>query len=172
VPRWSVLRPPGLPPRQPPPRLPQQGPVLPSQAPPAWTARPPSRSGSAETLLARSCWRRCQWNWVSLLHRYATHSDIPEVVGLFHGLAALQVDELSGQKGFIHSDREIKAHCSQLIKDLRLRVSEHIKTSQTITDCLRRILTPMQVAKFLVWVERNQRSMDLLNTMFQSDEAI
>lgn len=83
----------------------------------------------------------------------------------------LQVDELSGQKGFIHSDREIKAQCTQLIQELRLRVGEHIKTSQTITDCLRRILTPLQVAKFLVWVERNQRSMDLLNNMFQSDEV-
>eukprot|EP00965_Chrysotila_dentata_P045299 1505234-Pleurochrysis_carterae.AAC.1 len=28
-----------------------------------------------------------------------------------------------------------------------------------------------QVAKFLMWVERNQRSMDLLNTMLQADAA-
>ena len=37
--------------------------------------------------------------------------------------------------------------------------------SQSITDQLRRILTPVQVAKFLMWVERNKRSMDLLNTL-------
>jgi len=98
-------------------------------------------------------------------------SQLLETLSTELGLTAAQVDELSGQKGFIHSDREIKAQCTALIKELRVRVSEHIKTSQTITDCLRRILTPLQVAKFLVWVERNQRSMDLLNTMFQSDDA-
>ena len=85
------------------------------------------------------------------------------------GLTSMQVDALSGQKGLIHSDREIKGKCLQLIRELRARVAEQISTSQSITDGLRRILTPVQVAKFLMWVEKNQRSMDLLNTMLYSD---
>jgi len=81
------------------------------------------------------------------------------------GLTGPQVDALSGQKEFIKADREIVQQCIQLIKSLRSRVSEHVKTSQGITDGLRRILTPVQVAKFLMWVEKNQRSMDMLNSM-------
>jgi len=81
------------------------------------------------------------------------------------GLTGPQVDALSGQKEFIKADREIVQQCIQLIKSLRSKVSEHVKTSQGITDGLRRILTPVQVAKFLMWVEKNQRSMDMLNSM-------
>lgn len=81
------------------------------------------------------------------------------------GLTGPQVDALSAQKEFIRSDRELVHSCVKLIRDLRQKVAEHVKTSQGITDGLRRILTPVQVAKFLVWVERNQKSMDLLNSM-------
>lgn len=81
------------------------------------------------------------------------------------GLTGPQVDALSAQKEFIRSDRELVQGCVLLIRDLRKKVAEHVKTSQGITDGLRRILTPVQVAKFLVWVERNQKSMDLLNSM-------
>ena len=55
--------------------------------------------------------------------------------------------------------------CLQLVEELRRRISTHMGASQSITDQLRRILTPVQVAKFLMWVERNKRSMDLLNTL-------
>uniref|UniRef100_A0A7S3ERX0 Uncharacterized protein n=1 Tax=Haptolina ericina TaxID=156174 RepID=A0A7S3ERX0_9EUKA len=81
------------------------------------------------------------------------------------GLTSPQVDALSGQKEFIKADREIVQQCIRLIKELRSRVSEHVKTSQGITDGLRRILTPVQVAKFLMWVEKHQKSMDMLNSM-------
>ena len=35
---------------------------------------------------------------------------------------------------------------------------------QGITDGLRKILTPQQIAKFLMWVEKNHKSMDILNS--------
>jgi len=85
------------------------------------------------------------------------------------GLNASQVDSLSAQKSFIRSDRELVSECMRLIKQLRGRVSEHIKSSQRITDHLRRILEPSQVAQFLLWVERNQRSMNLLNQIVATD---
>ena len=50
-----------------------------------------------------------------------------------------------------------------MIKELRLRVQEHITSSQAVTDGLRKVLTPQQIAQFLTWVERNQKSMDMLN---------
>jgi len=85
------------------------------------------------------------------------------------GLNASQVDSLSAQKGFIRSDREIVSGCMSLIKQLRSRVAEHIQSSQRITDHLRRILEPAQVAQFLLWVERNQRSMNLLNSIVATE---
>lgn len=81
------------------------------------------------------------------------------------GLTAQQVDLLSSRKESIRNDREIVAKCHVLLNELRHKVAEHTQTSQSITDGLRRILTPVQVAKFLMWVEKNQKSMDLLNTM-------
>ena len=61
-------------------------------------------------------------------------------------------------------DREILVESEAVIKELRSRVKEHISSSQGITDGLRKILTPQQIAKFLMWVEKNQRSMDMLNS--------
>ena len=101
--------------------------------------------------------------------RDSVGAQLLDTLSLELGLTSMQVDALSGQKGLIHSDREIKGKCLQLIRELRARVAEQISTSQSITDGLRRILTPVQVAKFLMWVEKNQRSMDLLNTMLYSD---
>jgi len=61
-------------------------------------------------------------------------------------------------------DREILVESEVMIKELRARVQEHILSSHGITDGLRKILTPQQIAKFLMWVEKNQKSMDMLNT--------
>jgi len=103
--------------------------------------------------------------------RDSVGTQLLDTLSLELGLTSTQVDALSDQKGLIHSDREIKGKCLQLIRELRSRVAEQISTSQSITDGMRRILTPVQVAKFLMWVEKNQRSMDLLNTMLHSDGA-
>lgn len=58
-----------------------------------------------------------------------------------------QVGELSGQKDSIQSDRELKGKISSLIQELRRHVGQHISSSQSITDGLRRILTPHQVVR-------------------------
>jgi len=85
------------------------------------------------------------------------------------GLNAAQVAGLSEQKHSIRADREIVADCMRQIRGLRQRVAEHVQSSQRVTDELRRILEPTQVARFLLWVERNQRSMNLLNSIVAVD---
>jgi hypothetical protein len=85
------------------------------------------------------------------------------------GLNAPQVDSLIKQKDAIRADREIVSDCMRQIHLLRMRVTEHIISSQCVTDELRRILEPTQVARFLLWVERNQRSMNLLNSIVAFD---
>lgn len=101
--------------------------------------------------------------------RESVGSQLLETLSTELGLTASQVESLSGQKGFIQSERDMKGRCLHLIRELRTRIAEHISTSQSITDCLRRILTPVQVAKFLMWVEKNQTAMDLLNTMLHAE---
>ena len=108
---------------------------------------------------------------------------------------------MGAQKDLIRTDRENVTAALALMKELRQKVSDHMKTSQAITDGLRRILTPvqvtgraipaqfcaipaqfcaiiltpaslvLQVAKFLMWVEKNNASMDLLNSLNHADLA-
>ena len=87
------------------------------------------------------------------------------------GLNGAQVDALSQQKDAIRADREIVSACMRQIQLLRTHVAEHINSSQRVTDELRRILEPTQVATFLLWVERNQRSMNLLNSIVATDST-
>ena len=61
--------------------------------------------------------------------------------------------------------------CLQLVEQLRKKITAHMESAQSITDQLRRILTPVQVAKFLMWVEKNKASMDLLNSLNHADLA-
>jgi len=74
------------------------------------------------------------------------------------GLARLQRD-------FVRPDKEVVADCLRLIRQLRGRLTEHMEASQRMTDSMRHILEPSQVPKYLEWVERNQRSMNLYNTI-------
>jgi len=87
------------------------------------------------------------------------------------GLHTTQVDGLSRQKDAIRADREMVSDCMRQIRLLRARVAEHIQSSQRVTEELRRILEPTQVARFLLWVERNRRSMNLLNSIVAADVA-
>ena len=62
-------------------------------------------------------------------------------------LSQQQVDALGAQKDLIRTDRENVTAALALMKELRQKVSDHMKTSQAITDGLRRILTPVQVTR-------------------------
>lgn len=82
------------------------------------------------------------------------------------GLTPQQVDGLARlQRDFVRPDKEVVADCLRLIRQLRGRLTEHMEASQRMTDSMRHILEPSQVPKYLEWVERNQRSMNLYNTI-------
>ena len=106
-------------------------------------------------------------DYASRLSQRAEAADKPIIVGL----NGAQVDGLSQQKDAIRADREIVSACMRQIQLLRTHVAEHINSSQRVTDELRRILEPTQVATFLLWVERNQRSMNLLNSIVATDST-
>lgn len=86
------------------------------------------------------------------------------------GLTPLQLESIKLNKGLIKQDREVLVSCQGLIKELRQRLLEHVTASRLITDGLRCILTPVQVAKFLAWVEKNQGRMERLNAAESSLE--
>ncbi|KAJ1640919.1 hypothetical protein T492DRAFT_898048 [Pavlovales sp. CCMP2436] len=87
-----------------------------------------------------------------------------EVLSMELGITKEQTEQLAEWRDAIRKDREILVESEVMIKELRARVQEHILSSHGITDGLRKILTPQQIAKFLMWVEKNQKSMDMLNT--------
>ena len=86
------------------------------------------------------------------------------------GLTTEQVDGLARlQREFVRPDKGVVAECMRLIHQLRGRLKDHIEASQRMTDQMRRILEPSQVPKYLEWVERNQRSMNIYNTIVSAD---
>lgn len=91
-------------------------------------------------------------------------SHLLEVLSAELGITAAQAEQLAQFRDDIRKDREILVESEAIIKELRARVSEHVQSSQGITDGLRKILTPQQIAKFLTWVEKNHKSMDMLNS--------
>lgn len=91
-------------------------------------------------------------------------SNLLEAVAAEIGLTPTQTEDLNRHRQNTQRDREILVTCEHLCNELRARISEHIVSSQGIMDGLRRILTPVQVAKFLMWVEKNQKSMEMMNS--------
>mmetsp|Transcript_3740 Transcript_3740/g.10525 ORF Transcript_3740/g.10525 Transcript_3740/m.10525 type:complete len:474 (+) Transcript_3740:247-1668(+) len=87
-----------------------------------------------------------------------------EVLATELGITKEQSEKLQELRDAIRKDREILVESEAVVRELRARVQEHIGSSQGITDGLRKILTPQQIAKFIMWVEKNQRSMDMLNS--------
>ena len=96
-------------------------------------------------------------------------SQLLETLSMDLEMTKEQVEKLANQKQVIRSDRETVSQCLQLVEQLRQKISAHMSAAQSITNQLRQILTPVQVAKFLMWVEKNKRSMDLLNTIGGSE---
>lgn len=93
-------------------------------------------------------------------------SNLLDTVAQELGLTSSQMQQLEQHKSNTRRDREILVSCEVLCNELRQRITEHIQSSQGIMDGLRKILTPVQVAKFLMWVEKNQHTMDTMNSQF------
>lgn len=98
--------------------------------------------------------------------------ELLETLSMELELTNVQIDSLQrrkvGQKQTISSDREAVVQCFELVEQLRKRLAAHIEASQSITNQIRHILTPTQVAKFLMWVEK-ERSTGLLDTFKRTE---
>ena len=84
------------------------------------------------------------------------------------GLTAEQVDGLARlQREFVKPDKEVVADCGRLLRQLRVKLTEHMDASQRMTDSMRRILSNEQVPKYLDWVSRRHTSMMQLSLCYE-----
>ena len=91
-----------------------------------------------------------------------------EVLGREIGLTAEQMMKLNAHRPAIRQDRETLARCQSLMRQAREDIHAHIQRSGDIMEHIRRILSPVQVAKFFVWVEKHQNSVKTLTTLWDS----
>ena len=89
-----------------------------------------------------------------------------EVLGREIGLTAEQMGQLSTHRAAIREDRNTITRCHQMLREAREAIHRHIHRSGAIMEQIRCILTPVQVAKFFVWVERHQNSVKTLTTLW------
>ena len=52
------------------------------------------------------------------------------------------------------------------MREARQQIHNHIDHSSAIMEQIRKILNPVQVAKFFVWVEQHQNSVQTLTTLW------
>jgi len=75
------------------------------------------------------------------------------------GLTKEQALQLNAHREAIRENRETITRCHEHLRRARAEIERHVRNSSTITNELRTILEPVQVAKFFVWVEQNQRKL-------------
>jgi len=75
------------------------------------------------------------------------------------GISAQQLGSLSRHRAAIRAQRAALQRCHALLTRVRAQVHEHVSASAAIMHELRQILSPLQVAKFLVWVDRTAASL-------------
>ena len=91
-----------------------------------------------------------------------------EVLGKEIGLTTEQMGKLYGHRPAIRQDRETLSRCQALMRQVREDIHAHIQRSGDIMEEIRKILSPVQVAKFFVWVEKHQHSVKTLTTLWDS----
>ena len=84
------------------------------------------------------------------------------------GLSEEQMRLILSRKEFIHQERRALAQCQKLLKDTRDRILQHMQSLNRQMDILQNVLTPVQLAKFYVWVEKNEWCMQMLNSMWSA----
>jgi len=94
-----------------------------------------------------------------------------EVLGREIGLTADQIARLNSHRPAIRQDRETLARCQNLLHQIRKGIHSHIDKSSEIMDQIRKILSPVQVAKFFVWVEKHQHSVKTLTALWDTSNG-
>ena len=84
------------------------------------------------------------------------------------GLTPEQQRQLVGMRSEVILQRQNVSECLRLLADLGTRVKQNISSMTSQMSRIMSITRPMQQAKFLLWLERNQPAVLALNTVWAS----
>lgn len=77
------------------------------------------------------------------------------------GLSMEQMQRLKERRNSIHAQRQSLATAELRLQQLRRHITSHVSSLNREIDELQSILTPVQLAKFYVWVEENEWCMQV-----------
>lgn len=82
------------------------------------------------------------------------------------GLSEAQLQVVMSKRKYVRSERHALAQCEQMLKEVREVITGHLRSLNHHIDEIQNVMTPLQLAKFYMWVENNEWCMQMLNTMF------
>ena len=81
------------------------------------------------------------------------------------GLTEAQAAKLKERRPFIHTERQNIMLAEKLIDQLKSEVGVSVSSLHKEMDSICSLLTPLQLAKFFIWIEQNQWCMAMLNAI-------
>jgi hypothetical protein len=84
------------------------------------------------------------------------------------GLSVEQIAKLKAFRNKMHFHRQELKRAEEMLRDLREKSGAHLSRFNKEVDLLHGILSPVQLAKFYVWIEQNEWCMQMLNSMWTS----
>ena len=79
------------------------------------------------------------------------------------GLDARQMDWILSKREAIHAERHNLATCELMLKETRGAVAMHLHSLHGHMDDLLSVMTPLQLAKFYLWVDANSWSLSMIH---------
>jgi len=93
--------------------------------------------------------------------------------GLWHslmekevGLSTEQMDHLKSKRSNMRQERQALHECERLLTQIRGKINQHLQSLNCQMDEVQKCMSPLQLAKFHMWVEHNEWCMQMLNTLF------
>jgi len=86
-------------------------------------------------------------------------------------LTAEQKQSLIDMRHGIRTQRQNVAECIRILKELDQRVNSNFDSMSHQMDSVMDTITPVQQAKFLLWIERNKACTFMLNNMWNPNET-
>jgi transcription factor HY5 len=83
-------------------------------------------------------------------------------------LTDAQLRSITSERVLIRQERERLAECERLVGRLQTLVTQHFNGLNQRMDRLMQILSPLQLAKYYMWVESNEWCMQMLDSMYLS----
>lgn len=71
----------------------------------------------------------------------------------------------------IHNERKNLHACESMLQQTRDAINKHLRSLHQHMDDIQAVMSPVQLAKFYLWVENNEWCMQMLNSMFDNPQT-